>query len=116
LTTGRHLHHAHLVAHTATRHQADVGVESLLTFGVMFNPSVTDFAIRVLATMAQISFQQAQPSAGRVENTFFRYKSIVGDTLHARSPAGQRTEVVLACNILNQMTQRGSAASYAIGR
>ena len=26
---------------------------------------------------------------GRVENTFFRYKSIIGDGLRARSPAGQ---------------------------
>ena len=33
----------------------------------------------------------------RVENVFFRYKSIIGDGLRARSPAGQRTEVVLAC-------------------
>jgi IS5 family transposase len=52
----------------------------------------------------------------RVENAFFRYKSIIGESLHARSPAGQETEAVLACNILNQMTQRGRPASYAIGR
>ena len=52
----------------------------------------------------------------RVENVFFRYKSIIGDGLRARSPAGQGTEAVLACNILNQMTQRGRPASYAIGR
>ena len=52
----------------------------------------------------------------RVENAFFRYKSIIGESLHARSPAGQGTEAVLACNILNQMTQRGRPASYAIGR
>jgi hypothetical protein len=52
----------------------------------------------------------------RVENAFFRYKSIIGHGLHARSPAGQETEAVLACNILNQMTQRGRPASYAIGR
>ena len=42
-----------------------------------------------------------------VETTFFRYTSIIGDSLHARSPAGQRTEAVLACNILNQMTDLG---------
>ena len=30
---------------------------------------------------------------GRVENTFFRYKSIIGDGLRARSPAGQGSEV-----------------------
>ena len=51
-----------------------------------------------------------------VENAFFRYKSIIGESLHARSPAGQGTEAVLARNILNQMTQRGRPASYAIGR
>jgi hypothetical protein len=36
--------------------------------------------------------------------------------LRARSRPGQATEAVLACNILNQMTQRGRPVSYAIGR
>ena len=48
----------------------------------------------------------------RVENAFFRYKSIIGE----RRRAGQETEAILACNILNQMTQLGRPASYAIGR
>ena len=52
----------------------------------------------------------------RVENAFSRYKSIIGAGLRANSPAGRRTEAVLACNILNQMTQRGSPTSYTIGR
>ena len=52
----------------------------------------------------------------RVENAFFRYKSIVGDSLRARSPAGQGTEAVLACHILNQITARGRPVSYGIGR
>ena len=52
----------------------------------------------------------------RVENAFFRYKSIIGHGLRSRSPAGQGTEAVLACNILNQMTQRGRPESYALGR
>ena len=43
----------------------------------------------------------------RVENAFFRYKSIIGDGLRARSPGGQGTEAVLACNLLNQMTDLG---------
>jgi IS5 family transposase len=51
----------------------------------------------------------------RVENAFFRYKLIIGESLHARSPAGQASEAVLACHIINQMTQRGRPASYAIG-
>ena len=52
----------------------------------------------------------------RVENTFFRYKSIIGDGLRARSPAGQGSEVVLGCEILNRMTDLGRPVSYRIGR
>ena len=53
---------------------------------------------------------------GRVENTVFRYTSIIGDGLRARSPAGQGSEVVLGCEILNRMTALGRPASYRIGR
>ena len=54
---------------------------------------------------------------GRVENTFFRYKSIIGDGLRARSrSAGQGSEVVLGCEILNRMTALGRPVSYRIGR
>ncbi len=52
----------------------------------------------------------------RVENAFFRYKSIIGDGLRARSPAGQGSEAVLGCEILNRMTDLGRPASYRIGR
>ena len=49
-------------------------------------------------------------------NAFFRYKSIVGDCLRARSSSGQRREAVLACNVLNRMTELGRPVSYRIGR
>ena len=52
----------------------------------------------------------------RVEHAFFRYKSIVGDCLRARSSSGQRREAVLACNVLNRMTELGRPVSYRIGR
>ena len=52
----------------------------------------------------------------RVENAFFRYTSIIGDSLRACSPAGRGTEVDLACTILNQMTGLGRPLSYRIGR
>ena len=52
----------------------------------------------------------------RVENTFFRYKSIIGDGLLARSPAGQGSEAVLGCEILNRMTDLGRPVSYRIVR
>ncbi len=51
----------------------------------------------------------------RVENSFFRYKTILGDRLHARTASAQATEVVLACSILNRMTELGRPTSYAIG-
>ena len=53
---------------------------------------------------------------GRVENTFFRYTSIIGAGLRARSPAGQGSEAASGCEILNRMTARGKPASYRIGR
>ena len=52
----------------------------------------------------------------RVENAFFRYKSIIGERLHARSQGGRVAEMVVACNVLNQMTELGRPASYGIGR
>ena len=52
---------------------------------------------------------------GRVENTFFRYTSIIGDGLRARSPAGQGSEAVLGCAILHRMTALGRPVSSRIG-
>jgi IS5 family transposase len=51
----------------------------------------------------------------RVENTFFRYKSIISDRLRARHPKSQEVEAVIACNILNRMTALGKPESFAIG-
>ena len=50
------------------------------------------------------------------ENGLFRYKSIIGDGLRARSPAGQGSEAVLGCEILNRMIALGRPVSYRIGR
>ena len=44
------------------------------------------------------------------------YESIIGNGLRARSPAGQGSEVVLGCEILNRMTDLGRPVSYRIGR
>ena len=52
----------------------------------------------------------------RVENAFFRYKSIIGEALRARAPGGQVAEALLACNVLNRMTELGTPESYSIGR
>ncbi len=52
----------------------------------------------------------------RVQNVFFRYTSIIGDGLRARSAVGQEAEAVLACTVLNRMRDLGRPASYAIRR
>ena len=56
-------------------------------------------------------YQQA-----RVENAVFRYKSIIGEALRARTPRGQKAETWLACHVLNRMTELGRPKSYSIGR
>jgi transposase len=44
--------------------------------------------------------ESGYPQQARVENTFFRYKSITGDRLRARHPESQKAEALIACNIL----------------
>ena len=51
----------------------------------------------------------------RAENTFFRYKTIIGPGLRARHPKPQEAEALMACNILNRMIALGRPESFAIG-
>jgi IS5 family transposase len=51
---------------------------------------------------------------GRVENTFFRFKTIIGDRLRARGADAQEVEARLACDMLNRMTDLGRPESHAI--
>ena len=53
---------------------------------------------------------------GRVENAFFRYKSMLGDRLHARGLAAQKTEVAIGCKTLNRQLVLGRPRSVAIAR
>ncbi len=50
----------------------------------------------------------------RVENVFFRYKTILGGRLRARDAAAQVVEARIACDILNRMTELGKPESYAV--
>ncbi len=49
-----------------------------------------------------------------VENTVFRYKTIIGRSMRSRTFYGQRVEVRLACKILNAMTRLGMPDSYRV--
>ena len=50
----------------------------------------------------------------RVENAFFRYKTILGGRFRARGPAAQVVEARVACDILNRMTELGRPESFAV--
>jgi hypothetical protein len=49
-----------------------------------------------------------------VENTMYRYKTIIGRSMRSRTFAGQRVEVQLASQILNTMTRLGMPDSYRV--
>ena len=76
---------------------------------------------RTIKKMKTIGRRRWKKAAGyhrqaQVENAFFRYKSIIGGGLRARSPGGRVTEAAIACNVLNQMTELGRPESYSLGR
>jgi IS5 family transposase len=75
---------------------------------------------RTIMRIKEVGRRQWKKESGyhqqaRVENTFFRYKTIVGPRLRARHPGSQRAEAVIACNILNRMARLGMPESFAIG-
>lgn len=49
-----------------------------------------------------------------VENTFFRWKTILGDRLRSRAEARQHTEVRIMASALNHMFSLGMPDSYAV--
>jgi hypothetical protein len=49
-----------------------------------------------------------------VENTVYRYKTIIGRSMRSRTFAGQRVEAQLASKILNTMTCFGMPDSYRV--
>ena len=49
-----------------------------------------------------------------VENAIYRYKTVIGRGMRSRTLVGQRTEVQLACKVLNTMTRLGMPDSYRV--
>jgi hypothetical protein len=50
-----------------------------------------------------------------VETAMYRYKTIIGQRLHARTLSSQQVEAKVGCNVLNRMTSFGMPASIRIG-
>ena len=65
-----------------------------------------------LERIRQVGRREWQKESGyrqqaRVENSFFRYKSVLGGGLKARHGKAQRREVAIGCHILNRMAELG---------
>ena len=72
-----------------------------------------------LERIHQVGRREWQKESGyrqqaRVENSFFRYKSVLGGGLQARHGKAQRREVAIGCPILNRMAELGRPKSCAV--
>ena len=47
----------------------------------------------------------------KVENTFYRYKTIIGNKLQARTEESREIETILGCKILNRFLELGHCES-----
>ena len=80
--------------------------------------SARDHTINTVQSLGRRRWKQTSRDQqhARVENACFRYTSIIGDGLRARTPGGRTVDAQLVCNMLNAMTDMGRPASYAVGR
>jgi transposase len=72
-----------------------------------------------LTTIAEHGRMNWQRSSGYnrrslIETAMFRYKTVIGRRLHARTLPSQRTEAKVGCNALNRMTGLGMPVSARI--
>jgi hypothetical protein len=72
-----------------------------------------DKHLTTIAEHGRMSWQRSSGYNRRslVETTMFRYKTVVGRRLHARTLPNQRTEAKVGCVVLNRMTGLGMPVS-----
>jgi len=75
-----------------------------------------DKHLTAIAEHGRMSWQRSSGYNQRslVETAMFRYKTLIGRRLHARSLPTQRTEAKIGCNVLNRMTSLGMPVSIRI--
>ena len=75
-----------------------------------------DRHLAAIAKHGRIAWQRSSGYNRRslVETAVFRYKTIIGRRLHARTLPNQRTEAKIGCNVLNRMTRLGMPVSVRI--
>ena len=72
--------------------------------------------VRLIRTLGRRQWhkQSGYSQRSMVENTIYRYKTILGGNMRSRGMEGQRIEVQLGCKILNQMALFGMPDSYTL--
>ena len=106
---------------TATARGATVVIPPARTANVSGHGPRSPARDRTVTVVKQLGRRRWKKAPGshrqdRVEHTCCRDTSIIGAGLRARIPAGQGSEVVLGCEILNRMTELGRPVSSRIGR
>jgi hypothetical protein len=76
-------------------------------------PTQRDQHLRTIAQHGRIAWQRLSGYSRRslVETAMYRYKSIIGRRLHARTLPNQKTEAKVGGNVLNRMTSLGMPVS-----
>lgn len=79
-------------------------------------PSLRDRHIQVIQEKGRRGWEKAVSYGKRslVETMMFRYKTLIGPKLRARTIARQKTEARMACSVINRMTQLGMPVSQRI--
>ena len=75
-----------------------------------------DDHLRSIEQHGRIGWQRRSGYGRRslVETAIYRYKTIIGRRLHARTLPNQKTEAKIGCNVLNRMTSLGMPISIRI--
>jgi hypothetical protein len=79
-------------------------------------PSLRDRHIQMIQEKGRRGGEKAVGYGKRalVETAMFRYKTLIGPTLRARTLAAQQTEARVACSVINRMTQLGMPMSQRV--
>ena len=75
-----------------------------------------DRHLEAIAKHGRIGWQRSSGYNRRslAETAMYRYKTIIGRRLHARSLPNQRTDAKVGCNVLNQMTSLGMPVTVRV--
>ena len=79
-------------------------------------PSLRDRHLQIIQEKGRRGWQKAAGYGKRalVETAMFRYKTLIGPHLRARTLPAQKSEARMACVVINRMTQLGMPMSQRV--